>query len=77
VLRRYLAQLLAETDEYLAGASADDLAAPMERPGSSMGEYTPAARIQHTIAHSWNHTGEFRMTKSMLGYPDPTGPTRA
>src|SRR6476661_1923754 len=31
VLRRYLAQLLTETDTYLAGASDADLAAPMER----------------------------------------------
>ena len=48
VLRRYLAQLLTETDTYLAGASDADLAAPMER--APIGAYTPAARMQHTVA---------------------------
>jgi hypothetical protein len=74
VLQRYLAQLLEETDAYLAGASEADLAAQMER--APIGEFTPAARVQHIVAHSWNHTGELRMTKSMLGFPDPTGPKR-
>jgi hypothetical protein len=76
VLRRYLAQLRDETDAYLAGASDADLAASIERPGSPFGVFTPAARLQHTIAHSWNHTGELRMTKSMLGFDDPSGPRR-
>ena len=76
VLRRYLAQLLAETDGYLADASDAELVAAIERAGSPIGQFTPAARIQHTVAHSWNHTGELRMTKSMLGYPDPSGPQR-
>jgi hypothetical protein len=74
VLRSYLAQLLSETDAYLAGASDADLTVKMER--APIGEFTPAARIQHAIAHSWNHTGELRMTKSMLGFADPTGPAR-
>jgi hypothetical protein len=74
VLRGYLAQLLRETDAYLAGASDADLALTLER--APLGEFTPGSRIQHTIAHSWNHTGELRMTKSMLGFPDPSGPAR-
>jgi hypothetical protein len=37
---------------------------------------TTGARVQHIIGHSWNHTGELRMTKSMLGFHDPTTPPR-
>lgn len=74
VLRRYLAMVLEETEAYLAGVGDADLHAAIERPGTPFGSFTPAARLQHAIAHGWNHTGEFRMTKSMLGFDDPTGP---
>ncbi|MGH9175692.1 MAG: DinB family protein, partial [Vicinamibacterales bacterium] len=72
-LRAYHAQLLDETLAYLNDASDEELSRPITVSGQPT---TTGARIQHTIGHSWNHTGELRMTKSMLGFHDPTTPPR-
>jgi hypothetical protein len=72
-LRRYHQQLLNETRAYLQSASDDELMREIEVAGAPA---TTGARIQHTVAHSWNHIGEMRMTKSMIGIPDPTTPPR-
>jgi len=73
-LRRYHEQLIEETRAYLADASDEEL----RRETSFMGQPSSTGlRVQHIAAHSWNHIGEMRMTKGMLGYPDPTTPARA
>ncbi len=72
-LRRYQEQLLSETTEYLNSASDEELSREISAMGQST---TTGARIQHTIAHTWNHVGEIRLTKSMLGFPDPATPPR-
>jgi hypothetical protein len=71
VLRRYHRQLSDETRAYLQSASDEELQRSImlrDQPTTS-GE-----RMQHTAAHSWNHIGEIRMTKTMLGFLDPTTP---
>lgn len=75
-LRRYHEQLLAETVDYLATANDAELRREIRLPQQEQ-PVSPALRLQHTIAHSWNHIGELRMTKSMLGFPDPSTPRRA
>lgn len=74
VLARYQQILLDETRAYLSTATLDDLSREFPLRGQPT---TVAARLQHTIGHSWNHIGEIRMTKGMLGYPDPTTPPRS
>jgi hypothetical protein len=72
-LRRYHAQLLDETRAYLESAGSAELQREIKfRDDPS----TPSLRLQHVVAHSWNHVGELRMTKSMLGFHDPTTPPR-
>ena len=72
-LKRYHEQLIAETLSYLNDANDEELA----RDITAMGQpTTTGARIQHLVGHSWNHIGELRMTKSMLGFHDPTTPPR-
>ncbi len=72
-LRRYHEQLHAETMAYLNDANDEELQRGIAATGQPT---TTGARIQHIIAHSWNHVGELRMTKSMLGFHDPTPPPR-
>ena len=72
VLRDYHHMLLAETTEYLESADDDELHRVIERP--EMPAETPAQRIQHTIGHCWNHIGEMRYAKGMLGMSDPLLP---
>ncbi len=74
VLGRYQKQLLDETRAYLTQATDDELQRELSVGGQPA---TVAARLQHTVAHSWNHVGEIRMTKSMIGYPDPSTPPRS
>ncbi|HYI14406.1 MAG TPA: DinB family protein [Thermomicrobiales bacterium] len=72
-LKRYHQQLIAETLQYLNDANDEELA----REITAMGQpSTTGSRVQHIIGHSWNHIGELRMTKSMLGFHDPTTPPR-
>ena len=72
-LKRYHQQLVAETLQYLNDANDEELA----RGITAMGQpATTGARVQHIVAHSWNHIGELRMTRSMLGFHDPTTPPR-
>ena len=73
-LKNYHDQLLAETLTYLNDANDEELARELTALGQ---QTTTGARVQHLIAHSWNHIGELRMTKSMLGFHDPTTPPRA
>jgi hypothetical protein len=73
VLRRYHHQLLDETRAYLSAASDDELRREIMLRDQST---TTGARMQHTAAHSWNHIGEIRLTKTMLGFQDPTTPSR-
>lgn len=71
-LRDYHHMLLAETTEYLEAADDAELHREIERPGMPTG--TPAKQIQHTIGHCWNHIGEMRYAKGMLGMSDPSYP---
>ncbi len=64
--------LLDETTAYLGAASDADLHREIERSGQPT--ETPAKRIQHTIGHCWNHIGEMRYAKGMLGMNDPSYP---
>jgi hypothetical protein len=72
-LRTYHEQLLEETRAYLNDANDDELNRIIKFREQ---DTTTGARVQHTIGHSWNHIGEIRMTKSMIGYLDPTTPAR-
>lgn len=72
-LQQYHQQLLDEARAYLTNASDDELNRAIKFRDT---DTTTAARMQHTVAHSWNHIGEIRMTKSMLGFADPTTPAR-
>jgi hypothetical protein len=73
VIRRYHQQMIAETTAYLA--TADDAELHREFPFREA-TISPRLRMQHIVGHSWTHIGEIRMTKSMLGFPDPTTPPR-
>ena len=72
-LQRYHAQLIDETRRYLLDANDEELNREIVAMGAPT---TTGARLQHIIAHSCNHIGELRMTKSMLGFHDPTTPPR-
>jgi hypothetical protein len=49
----------------------------VRRQVTSFGEqHSVDTVIQHTIAHSWNHIGELRLTRSLLGFADPMTPPR-
>lgn len=75
VLQAYQQQLLAETEEYLQTADDAELnreVAPL--PSAPDRRATCAQRLQHTISHSWSHTGELRFAKGMLGMHDPSYP---
>jgi DinB superfamily len=72
VLQEYHHLLLAETQEYLEAADDAELHREIERPDPPV--ETPAKRIQHTIGHCWNHIGEMRYAKGMLGMSDPSYP---
>ncbi|HUG16144.1 MAG TPA: DinB family protein [Thermomicrobiales bacterium] len=73
-LRRYHEQLLAETRAYLAGADEAELT----RETTFMGQPSSTGlRAQHVVAHSWNHIGEMRLSKGLLGFADATTPARA
>jgi hypothetical protein len=71
VLGRYHHQLLDETRAYLQSATDAELERTIMLRDQPT---TTGARMQHTAAHSWNHIGEIRMTRTMLGFPDPTTP---
>lgn len=73
-LMRYHAQLLEKTEGYLAELDDADLRARIPFEGAPGVAYTGADRLQHTISHSWNHIGELRVIKSLLGFVDPTKP---
>jgi uncharacterized damage-inducible protein DinB len=73
IIRNYHHQVFEETQAYLE--KADDAELHREFAFRDI-TVTPAARMQHVVGHSWNHIGEIRMTKSMLGFPDPTTPPR-
>jgi DinB superfamily len=73
-LGAYQALLMEETQAYLS--TADETELQREFSAGATGVATPTLRLQHTVAHSWNHIGEMRMTKSMIGFPDPTTPPR-
>ncbi len=73
LLQQYQQQLLNETCAYLTDANDDELNRTIKVRDE---DSTPELRIQHTLGHSWNHIGEIRMTKSMLGFLDPTTPER-
>jgi hypothetical protein len=72
-LRSYHEQLAAETRAYLAGAGDDELSREVVAVGQPS---TTGARVQHIVAHSWNHIGEMRLSKCLLGYLEPTTPPR-
>jgi hypothetical protein len=79
VLEEYHRQLAAETEEYLRGASDEELnreVAPL--PNAPDRPATCAQRLQHAMNHALSHTGELRFAKGMLGmhdssYPGATG----
>lgn len=76
VLADYKAQLIAATDAYLD--SVDDAAIRAERPSplNPAQTLTSAARLQHTVSHSYHHLGEIRFIKGIFGFTDPTYPKR-
>jgi len=74
VFARYRQQLLDETHAYLDDATDEELAREVMALGNPV---SVGSRLQHTVSHSWNHIGEIRMTKSMLGFQDPTTPPRS
>lgn len=74
VLREYQRQLEVETEEYLASVTVEELGREfpnMARPGEMT---SVRGRFQQTIGHSWNHIGELRYAKGILGYPDAANP---
>lgn len=73
VLRDYQRQLAAETRDFLQDAQDADLAREIIFLGSAT---TVGSRLSHAVTHAWNHVGELRMTKGLLGIPDPTRPPR-
>lgn len=74
ILNAYQQQLEAETEEFLSNASAEDFERALESP-SRPGEPTSVRiRMQHAIGHCWNHIGELRYAKGVLGRPDATYP---
>lgn len=73
-LRGYHQMLLQETREYLQNASDDELRRQIPdrmNPGNTV---PVAARIQHMIGHNYNHIGELRYAKGLLGMYDATYP---
>jgi uncharacterized damage-inducible protein DinB len=75
VLEEYQRQLLAETVEYLRGASDEELnreVAPL--PNAPDRPATCAQRLQHALNHGLSHAGELRFAKGMLGMHDPSYP---
>jgi hypothetical protein len=70
----YQRQLLAETTAYLADADDAALRTPRPSPSNPNQQVTSAERLQHLIAHSYNHVGELRYVKGTLGFPDPSYP---
>jgi hypothetical protein len=75
VLLAYHRQLQAETEDYLNGADDAELNREVASlPNAPDRPATCAQRLQHTISHSWSHTGELRYAKGMLGIHDPSYP---
>jgi hypothetical protein len=74
LLNDYHEHLLAETRAYLDGADDEALRTPHPLAANPDQQVRSADRLQHTIAHSYNHVGELRFVKGSLGFPDPTYP---
>lgn len=74
VLREYHQQLLDETLAYLNGVSDTELRQAFPSPMRPDSTTTAAERLQHLVAHSYNHAGELRYAKGMLGVYDATYP---
>lgn len=74
ILDAYRRDLLDATTAYLAAT--DDAAIREARPwpANPSQQVRPADRLQHLIAHSYNHIGELRYVKGTLGFPDPSYP---
>ncbi len=71
VLQEYQQQLMDETEEYLSSSDEAEMQREFESP---FGTDNPAARMQHTVGHTWNHIGELRFIKGMHGIYDGTYP---
>lgn len=74
ILSDYHQHLLAEMTAYLAGADDEALRTPHPSPADPTQQIRSTDRLQHTIAHSYNHVGELRFVKGALGFPDPSYP---
>lgn len=74
VLQEYQRQLLDETVKYLGSASQDELHRELSSPLNPEQTSCCAERMQHIVSHSWNHIGELRYAKGMLGHVDATYP---
>jgi len=74
VLQEYQALLLDETLAYLNSADEAELRRSVPSPIRPDTMTSPAERMQHLAAHSYNHAGELRYAKGMLGLHDATYP---
>lgn len=73
-LKEYQQQLLDETLAYLNGADDAELRRSFPSPLRPDTSTSPGERMQHLVAHSYNHAGELRYAKGMLGMHDATYP---
>jgi hypothetical protein len=74
ILREYQQRLEAETEEYLSNATNEDFSRELQNPSRPGETTTVGQRFQHAVGHSWNHIGELRYAKGLLGRPDATYP---
>lgn len=73
-LKEYHDMLLAETRDYLASVDPEELRREIPHPFRPNQKTKIGKQIQHLISHSYNHGGELRYAKGLLGIHDPTYP---
>lgn len=73
-LNAYHDMLLAETKAYLDSADEDEMGREFQSPTDPNAMLTPRERLQHHIGHVWNHIGEIRYAKGILGMHDASYP---
>ncbi len=72
-LRAYHDLLLQETKDFLANAEESEFAREVLFRDTPT---TVGARMQHAVAHSFQHIGEIMLSRGLLGFADPTTPPR-
>lgn len=73
-LRAYHDMLLEETRAYLDSADEAEMGREFPSPTNPSEMLTPRQRLQHHIGHVWNHVGEMRYAKGVIGITDSTYP---